>query len=131
MKGSLHHVEIWVEDLPRTLQAWEWLLERLGYRLYQKWGQGRSFKLGDTYVVFEQSPALVRDPPYDRCRSGLNHLAFHAGTRAEVDALVAEAVERGWTLMYPDRHPFAGGARHYAAYLEDEQGFEIELVADA
>ena len=31
--------------------------------------------------------------------------------------------------MFADRHPFAGGPDHDAAYLEDEQGFEVELVA--
>jgi hypothetical protein len=31
--------------------------------------------------------------------------------------------------MFPDRHPFAGGDTHYAAYLENEDAFEGELVA--
>ncbi|MEV4066827.1 hypothetical protein [Nonomuraea dietziae] len=31
-------------------------------------------------------------------------------------------------LMFADRHPHAGGPAHYAAYLENEQGFEVELV---
>ncbi|UUU44923.1 hypothetical protein [Streptomyces sp. NBC_00162] len=32
-------------------------------------------------------------------------------------------------VMFPDRHPYAGGAQHYAAYLENDDGFEVELVA--
>jgi hypothetical protein len=32
--------------------------------------------------------------------------------------------------MFPDRHPYAGGPDHYAAYIENADGFEIELVAD-
>jgi hypothetical protein len=35
----------------------------------------------------------------------------------------------GWTLLFPDRHPHAGGPDHYAAYLENTDGFEVELVA--
>ena len=31
--------------------------------------------------------------------------------------------------MFDDMHPFAGGRNHYAAYLENEDGFEVELVA--
>jgi hypothetical protein len=31
--------------------------------------------------------------------------------------------------MFADRHPRAGGDQHYAAYLEDADGFEVELVA--
>jgi hypothetical protein len=31
--------------------------------------------------------------------------------------------------MFGDRHPYAGGERHYAAYLENVDGFQVELVA--
>jgi len=31
--------------------------------------------------------------------------------------------------MFRDRHPHAGGPRTYAAYLENVDGFEVELVA--
>ncbi|MGW6494133.1 VOC family protein [Nonomuraea angiospora] len=126
--GMLHHVEIWVPDLPRAVASWQWLLEALGYILYQDWEHGRSWRSGATYLVLEQSPALSADR-HDRCRPGLNHLAFHVASRAEVEALVESAPVNGWTLMFPDRHPYAGGEHHYAAYLEDGDGFEIELVA--
>jgi hypothetical protein len=42
---------------------------------------------------------------------------------------VAHAAGYGWRLLFADRHPFAGGPNHYAAYLENEDGFEVELVA--
>lgn len=66
---------------------------------------------------------------HDRLRPGLNHLAFHAGSRDDVDAIAGEAPGHGWTLMFPDRHPYAGGPEHYAAYLASGDGFEAELVA--
>jgi len=124
----LHHVELWVPDLERAVTSWGWLLERLGWEPYQNWAAGRSWRMGETYVVLEQSPALT-DDRHDRMRPGLNHLAFHAQSRTELDALVTEAPTHGWTLLFPDRHPYAGGAEHYAAYLEDGDGFEAELVA--
>ncbi|WP_241564683.1 VOC family protein [Nonomuraea polychroma] len=126
--GMLHHVEIWVPDLRRAIGSWQWLLQALGYTVFQDWEDGRSWRLGPTYLVLEQSPALTADH-HDRRRPGLNHLAFHVESRALLDALVEQAPAHGWTLMFPDRHPDAGGAQHYAAYLEDEDGFEIELVA--
>ncbi|WP_327585458.1 VOC family protein [Nonomuraea sp. NBC_00507] len=126
--GTLHHVEIWVPDLPRAIGSWQWLLEALGYTVSQDWAGGRSWRLGPTYLVMEQSPALTADR-HDRRRPGLNHLAFHVESRTRLDALVQQAPAYGWTLMFPDRHPYAGGEQHYAAYLEDKDGFEIELVA--
>jgi hypothetical protein len=31
--------------------------------------------------------------------------------------------------LFPDRHPYAGGPGHYAAYLANTDNFEVELVA--
>ena len=127
-RAGLHHVELWVPDLAGSLPAWRWLLESMGWAPFQKWDAGRSWRLGGVYLVLEQSPALTADQ-HERCRPGLNHLAFHAGRRADVDALVAAAPASGWSLMFADKHPYAGGPDHYAAYLEDAYGYEVELVA--
>ncbi|KOU18304.1 glyoxalase [Streptomyces sp. WM6372] len=126
--GTLHHVEIWVPDLGRAIADWSWLLEDLGYVLHQSWEHGRSWKLGPTYLVFEQSPALTA-ARHDRRAPGLNHLAFHVEDADRVDRLTAKARESGWSLMFEDRHPHAGGDHQHAAYLESRDGFEIELVA--
>src|SRR6187397_2293490 len=99
--GSLHHVELWVPDLGRAIQEWGWLLGRLGYEPFQDWPDGRSWRLGDTYLVVEQSPALTA-AEHDRLRPGLNHLAFHAGPRQRVDELAADGPAHGWTLLFPD-----------------------------
>jgi hypothetical protein len=50
-------------------------------------------------------------------------------SRQRVDELTAEAADHGWGLLFGDRHPHAGGADHYAAYLENMDGYEVELVA--
>jgi catechol 2,3-dioxygenase-like lactoylglutathione lyase family enzyme len=126
--GGLHHVEIWVADLASALVSWAWLLSELGYAPFQKWEHGRSWRLGDTYIVIEQSPDLSAEQ-HDRRRPGLNHLAFHSGTRRDVDRVTAAAQSNGWQLLFADEHPHAGGDEHYAAYLENDDGFEIELCA--
>ncbi len=127
-RGALHHVELWVPDLGRAVGSWGWLLGELGYEVFQEWGAGRSWRLGATYVVVEESPAMSADT-YDRCRPGLNHLAFHVADRAEAERLAVRGARHGWRLMFPERHPYAGGEGHCAAYLENEDGFEVELVA--
>src|SRR6266702_3456414 len=104
--GGLHHVELWVPDLPRAVAEWGWLLGELGYAAFQDWPQGRSWRLGPTYIVVERTPAMTATA-HERLRPGLNHLALHAG----------------------DRYPHAGGCGHYAAYLASTDGYEVELVA--
>jgi catechol 2,3-dioxygenase-like lactoylglutathione lyase family enzyme len=126
--GALHHIELWVPNLDRAVATWGWLLGELGYELFQDWPGGQSWRSGPTYIVLEQSPARTASR-HDRSRPGLNHLAFHVATAALTDALATAAVQHGWRLMFADRHPYAGGDGHYAAYLENVDGYEAELVA--
>jgi catechol 2,3-dioxygenase-like lactoylglutathione lyase family enzyme len=124
----LHHVELWVPDLAGSIRSWGWLLEELGWTVFQDWPGGRSWKYADVYLVLEQSPARSGDV-HDRLAPGLNHVAFSVGGRERVDRLTAAAPEHGWALLFADRHPHAGGPDSYAAYLEDEWGYEVELQA--
>ncbi|MFI6346499.1 VOC family protein [Streptomyces sp. NPDC050560] len=126
----LHHIELWVPDLERARTTWGWLLTRLGWEKYQDWPAGVSWREGDTYLVVEQSPALSAGA-HERTRPGLNHLAFHVADAAALDALYAEAPGHGWSPLFAERYPHAGGPEHRAAYLEDADGFEVELVAPA
>lgn len=127
--GGVHHIEIWVPSLERATASWGWLLEALGYDAFQDWPAGRSWKLDDTYIVIEESPD--GDGPHERKRAGLNHLAFFGGERSDIDHWTETAAEHGWTLLFGDRYPHAGGPDHYASYMENTDGFEVELVADA
>lgn len=128
-RGRLHHVEIWVADLSAARERLGWLFQQLGYTVSGEWSEGTSYQGAGEYLVLESGPDVWAEG-HERRRPGLNHLAFHAGTRAEVNALTTAARERGFSLLFADRHPFAGGRSHYAAYLEAPDGFEVELVAD-
>jgi len=124
MRGPLHHVELRVPDLDVARQTWGWLLLELGYTEYQSWPAGVSYIFGDTYIVFELASGA-----HDRRLPGLSHLALHAGAPEEVESLTTAAQSHGWTLLYADRHPFAGGPDYYAAFLENADRFKVELVA--
>ncbi|MBO9046224.1 VOC family protein [Curtobacterium flaccumfaciens pv. flaccumfaciens] len=124
--GTLHHVELRTADLDTAVGPWGWLLGELGYEPFQRWEHGRSWRLGPLYVVLESAPL---DGDHDRRRPGLSHLAFHAGAAETVERLWAEAPGHGWARLYEDRHPFAGGPEHHAAFLEDAERFKVELVA--
>lgn len=127
--GQLHHVEIYVSDLERSHAFWDWFLQYLGYREFQRWDGGFSFKLGPTYIVFVQTQDRFLDLPYHRCRAGLNHLAFHARSHEQVDELTRLLRARGITILYRDRHPHAGGDDSYAVFFEDPDRIKVEVVA--
>ncbi|MFP5112431.1 VOC family protein [Bacillaceae bacterium C204] len=125
----LHHLEIYVSNLSKSIKLWDWFLTELGYNPYQKWDSGISWKHGETYLVFVQAEERFMDVSYHRSRVGLNHLAFHAASREQVDQITRKLKEKGISILYKDKHPFAGGDSHYAVFFEDPDRIKVELVA--
>ena len=128
-RGALHHVEIYVSDLAQSREFWQWFLQELDYTLYQQWEEGFSMMLAGQYLVFVQARQDMLDVGYHRCRVGLNHLSFHASSREDVDAMTVQLRQKGVTILYEDRHPFAGGPDYYAVFFEDPDRIKVEFVA--
>lgn len=128
-EGLIHHIELYVSNLKDSANFWGWFLEKLGYERFQQWDKGQSWKIGDTYIVFVQVEERFMDIPYHRCRVGLNHLAFHARSRQQVDEMTNMLKKKGVKILYSDQYPFAGGRDYYAVYFEDPDRIKIELVA--
>lgn len=124
----IHHIELYVSDLEASKRFWGWFLGELGYEPFQKWDSGISWKKDDFYLVFVQTEERFLEQRFHRRRIGLNHLAFHAESREQVDMMTEKLLERGYHVLYRDRHPYAGGA-HYAVYAEDPDRIKVELVA--
>ncbi len=127
--GSLHHIELYVDSLEESSQFWSGLLGAFGHTKFQDWGQGVSYKLEHTYIVLVQAAPEHLKPAYHRQRVGLNHLAFHAASRVQVDELTTWVRESGYRILYEDQHPFAGGQNYYALYCEDPNRIKVEIVA--
>lgn len=98
----LHHIEVNVTSLARTGSFWEWLFTELQYESFQRWDGGRSWRLGNTYIVFVQVEERYAQMPYHRKAVGLKHLAFHASSRAHVDALTDKLRARNVPILYED-----------------------------
>jgi catechol 2,3-dioxygenase-like lactoylglutathione lyase family enzyme len=127
-QGS-HHIEINVQDLNKTKALYSWLMPELNYSLFQEWEKGFSYKNGTAYLVFTQTEDRYREIPFHRKRSGLNHLAFWAKSRAHIEHLRVQLKKRNISFLYEDTFPFAGGENHYALFFEDPDRIKIEIVA--
>lgn len=124
----LHHLTLWVPNLARADESWSWLLGELGWELDRSPDHMLLFRHPNgSALALEQSPDMVPGMLYSRFRPGLNHMAFGLVPGTSLDAITAAAPDHGWSALPSDRHPIAGG--HPVAYLEDRDGFEVELVA--
>lgn len=126
----LHHLTLWVPDLGRAEESWSWLLGELGFVVERSLDRFLLFRNSSGFaLVLEQSPDMVPGMLYSRMRPGLNHIAFKVESASVLPDITKRAADHGWSELPSDRHPIAGGAE--VAYLEDRDGFEIELVAPA
>ena len=119
---------MWVPDLERAEESWSWLLGELGYTRDRSIETVLLFRHKSGFAIaLEQSADMVPGMLYSRMRPGLNHLAFTLDSEVALTALVRDARAFGWSSLHGDHHPIAGGGA--VAYLEDRDGFEVELVA--
>jgi catechol 2,3-dioxygenase-like lactoylglutathione lyase family enzyme len=127
-RGQLSHIEIYVSNLTRSEEFWDWFLKYLGYRSYQKWDRGKSWIKNGTYIVLVQTREKYLDRPFNRCHTGLNHLAFYSDSKEDIDRLTAELKSREIKILYEDRHPHAAGEDSYALFFEDPERIKIEVI---
>ncbi len=128
---SIHHIQLWVPDLHRAERSWGWLLGELGYDVVRTFDQGRVWRDGDGVngagIVIEQSADMVPGMLHSRLRPGMNHVAFRVADTDLMDAIVTSAHEHGWQILENGaHHPLTG--RPAIVYLEDHDGFEVELI---
>jgi catechol 2,3-dioxygenase-like lactoylglutathione lyase family enzyme len=126
----LHHIELYVSDLERSIRFWTPLMTKLGYEA-ERWSGGMNYLAGEgePYVCLLQAAPEHLSAGYHRKRVGLNHLAFRAKSRQQVDDIRAWAEDARYTLLYDERYPYATAPNYYAVFCEDPNRMKIEVVA--
>jgi glyoxylase I family protein len=132
-RRGLHHLDLVVSSLERSLPLYQELLRPLGYvhsseiegergeRVVYLDGDG----VGASLSLREaQTPAAG---PYDRYAVGLHHLAFEAESREVVDERLAWARAQGLEIENePQEWPYLPG--YYAGFFHDPDGIKLEIV---
>lgn len=134
LRGWINHLDLTVSDLAVSVPFYDALLGHLGFeRLATAPGDRpvwhaaderlRLFGIGLCAARPEQ-----RGKPHDRFAPGLHHVAFHAESRADVDALYRLLQGMGATILdppadYPQYWPV-----YYAVFFADPDGLKLEFV---
>ena len=131
-RGNIRHVEINVSNFERSKPFYNDFLEWLGYKQivggkdFAGWGNGEA-------GIFVTHLKRYKDSGFHRGHVGLNHIAFHAKSRADVDRLHSEfLVPRSIKVLYggPKEYPeYRKG--YYSVYFEDPDRIKLEFVHGA
>jgi catechol 2,3-dioxygenase-like lactoylglutathione lyase family enzyme len=127
---GVHHVDLVVSSIARSLPFYTALLGPLGYHrvgevegergetIWYLSGPGTSIGLREAQAESES---------YDRYRVGLHHIAFEAESRPQVDEraewLHTQAVE---IESEPQEYTYMPG--YYAVFFYDPDGLKLEIV---
>jgi catechol 2,3-dioxygenase-like lactoylglutathione lyase family enzyme len=128
--GGVHHVDLVVSSIERSLPFYRELLGPLGWTglreiegergetIWHLNGRGCSIGLRE---------AQSDSPPHDRYAVGLHHLALEAASRAAVDESAdwlsehAAVIESG-----PEEYSYLPG--YYAVFFYDPDGLKLEIL---
>jgi glyoxylase I family protein len=127
----VHHVDIVVSSIERSLPFYRELLSPLGYhRVGEVEGErGETiWYIGGAGTSVGLREAQSESPdPYDRYAVGLHHVAFAAQSRASVDAAADWVRGQGAELeSEPQEYGYLPG--YYAVFFYDPDGMKLEVV---
>jgi glyoxylase I family protein len=133
IRGSLSHIDLTVTDLASSVDFYDSVLGRLGYRRLDDVGAGAPcWGISDTgggFFTIALKPARPESnlPVHDRYAPGLHHLAFHADRREDVDQFHEFLLEIGATVLDPPaEYDYTPG--YYAVFFADPDGIKLEVV---
>jgi catechol 2,3-dioxygenase-like lactoylglutathione lyase family enzyme len=128
--AGVHHVDLVVSSIERSLPFYQGLLGPLGYHrvgevegergetIWYLSGPGTSIGLRE---------AQTESEPYDRYRVGLHHLAFEADSRAQVEE-IAEWVRSQPVEIESEPQEYTYMPGYFAFFFYDPDGMKLEVV---
>jgi glyoxylase I family protein len=127
---GVHHVDLVVSSIERSLPFYTALLGPLGYHTVSEVEGERGetiWYIGGPGTTVGLREAQSGPGEYDRYSVGLHHLAFEASSRAEVDERAAWLRTQGAELeSEPQEYTYIPG--YYAVFFFDPDGLKLEIV---
>ena len=127
--AGLHHVDLVVSSIERSLPFYRDLLAPLGYhRVTEVEGErGETIWYLSGPEVFLGLREAQTEGDYDRYRVGVHHVAFEAWSRSLVDERAEWLVANGAVLeSEPQEYGYLPG--YYAVFFYDPDGIKLEIV---
>ena len=125
----IDHIGLNVPDLEVAKTYYDSMMPSLGYEPFFATDEEFSYRPAGgnpgTTVFFYAAPL---ESEYVRKHVGLEHLAFRARTRSQVDEAHAKAQETGSPILYSPRVFPQYHETYYATFWFDPHGFLLEIV---
>jgi glyoxylase I family protein len=134
-RGSINHLALTVRDLDRSTEFYDKVLGFMGYarvEVPEATQQAMKTRLlawasPNGSITLRPATGEAASKAHDGKAPGLNHLAFNAENRADVEKLHSLLQEMGARILdAPAEYSYFPG--YYAVYFSDPNGFKLEFV---
>ena len=131
---GIHHLDLVVSDLERSLAFYRRLLQPLGYVREGPIVGERGERVvyldhirGEGAIGLRERQSEAHGVPYDRYAVGVHHVAFAATSRSMVHERTAWLAEQGVTIESgPREYDYIPG--YFAVFFYDPDGIKLEIV---
>jgi catechol 2,3-dioxygenase-like lactoylglutathione lyase family enzyme len=131
---GIHHLDLVVSDLERSLAFYRGLLQPLGYVREGPIAGERGERVvyldhirSEGAIGLRERQSGADGVPYDRYAVGVHHVAFTATSRAMVHERTAWLAEQGVTIESgPREYDYIPG--YFAVFFYDPDGIKLEIV---
>jgi len=131
---GIHHLDLVVSDLERSLAFYRGLLHPLGYVREGPIAGERGERVvyldhirGEGAIGLRERQSDAHGVPYDRYAVGVHHVAFAATSRAMVHERTAWLAEQGVAIESgPREYDYIPG--YFAVFFYDPDGIKLEIV---
>jgi len=127
---GVHHVDLVVSSIERSLPFYSGLLGPLGYHTVSEVEGERGetiWYLSGPGTSVGLREAQAETDGFDRYRVGFHHLAFEASSRAEVDER-ADWLRAQDAELESDPQEYTYLPGYYAVFFYDPDGLKLEIV---
>jgi glyoxylase I family protein len=127
---GVHHVDLVVSSIERSLPFYSQLLGPIGYHRVREVEGERGetiWYLSGPGTSIGLREAQEDDVAFDRYRVGLHHIAFEVDSRAAVDER-AEWARRQEVVIESEPQEYTYQPGYYATFFYDPDGLKLEIV---
>jgi catechol 2,3-dioxygenase-like lactoylglutathione lyase family enzyme len=129
--SGVHHVDLVVSSIERSLTFYRELLAPLGFHrigeVEGERGETIWYLSGPGSSIGLREAQSEREQPLDRYEVGLHHLALEASSRAAVDERASWLRSHGAEIESgPEEYGYSPG--YYAVFFFDPDGIKLEIV---
>jgi glyoxylase I family protein len=134
-RGGISHIALTVSDLTRSTEFYDQVLGFMGYaRVEVPTSTQQAMKTSlhawaspNGSITLRPAKGALADKAHERNAPGLNHVAFNADDRNDVEKLHGLLQKIGAQILDPPaEYPYFPG--YFAVYFADPDGFKFEFV---